>query len=290
MLVEPAEEEDFVFPDGTAERGSALLLAAMRLESHHGIGRAESAVADVVEAGAVPVIGARFGDDVDDCTAGASLLRTVGIRGDAELLDDFVGELVGRAIQAASLGEEGVVEIAAIDQEAVLKSAQATERKIAVGSGGERARVLRDAGREQYEIGEAAAVKGEIGDGAFVEEGGDGARLGIDEFGGAGNGEGFFESGDGEVKIQFGRSANVHMEERSFLRRHFVGDGAGNVIAGRQKFEREAALGIGSGGVTGAGGRVDGDHGSLGNEAAGRIENGALNGAGGCVLGEGEGS
>ena len=146
VLIESAEEEDFVFLDRTAERGSALLLAAVRLEGHHGIGRAEAAVADVVEAGAVPVVGAGFGDNVDDGAAGASLFRAVGVRGDAEFLDDFVGELVRRTVKAASLGEEGVVEVAAIDEETVLKSAQATERKITVGGGGEAARILRDAG------------------------------------------------------------------------------------------------------------------------------------------------
>src|SRR5208337_323666 len=217
MLIETAEEEDFIFPDGPGERGSALLLAAMGLEGHHRIGGAKSAVANVIETGAVPVVGAGLGDNVDDGAAGASLLRAVGIGGDAELLDDFVGELVGGAVKTASLGEEGVVEVAAIDEEAVLKSAQAAERKIAISGGGERARILRDAGREEHEIGKAAAVEGEIGDGAFIEESRDGAGLGVDEFGSAGNGECFFQSSDGEVEIEFGGSADIDVESRSFL-------------------------------------------------------------------------
>src|SRR4029077_17086902 len=113
----------------------------------------------------------------------------VGIGGDAEFLDDLGGELVGSAVTSASLGEEGVVEIAAIDQEAVLESAKAAEREIAVGGGGQAAGILGDAGREQHEIGEAAAIKGEIGDGAFVEEGGDGGGMGIDQGGGGGDGD-----------------------------------------------------------------------------------------------------
>ena len=96
VLIEAGEEEDFVFLDGTAEGGCALLLDAVRVESrsfrgdvrawpssgrlhwrnpqvHKGIGRAaEAAVADVIQAGAVPVIGAGLGDDVDDGAAGAS--------------------------------------------------------------------------------------------------------------------------------------------------------------------------------------------------------------------------
>ena len=125
VLIEAGEEEDFVFLEGTAKGGSALLLAAVRFEGHKGSsGAAEAAVADVIEAGAMPVIGAGLGDDVDYGAAGASLLSTVGIGGDAELLHDFVGELVGSAIEAAGLGKESVVEVAAIDEEAVLESAE----------------------------------------------------------------------------------------------------------------------------------------------------------------------
>ena len=91
----------------------------------------------------MPVIGAGLGDDVDYGAAGASLLSTVGIGGDAELLHDFVGELVGSAVETAGLGEESIVEVAAVDQEAVLKSANAAERKIAAGGGSEAARILR---------------------------------------------------------------------------------------------------------------------------------------------------
>ncbi len=38
VLIESGEEEDFIFLDRTAESGSALLLVAMGLESHEGIG------------------------------------------------------------------------------------------------------------------------------------------------------------------------------------------------------------------------------------------------------------
>jgi len=135
VLIETGEEEDFVFLEGTADGASALLLAAVGLEGHKGIGGSETAVANVIEAGAVPMIGAGFSDNVDDGAAGASEFGTVRIRGDAEFLHDFVGELVGGAIEAASLGEEGVVEVAAVDEETVLESAEAAEREIAVGGG-----------------------------------------------------------------------------------------------------------------------------------------------------------
>jgi hypothetical protein len=108
------------------------------------------------------VIRARFGDDVDDRAAGASLFRAVGIGGDAELLHDFGRELVGSAIASTSLGEEGIVVVAAIDEGGVLESANTAEGKIAVGGGSQAAGILRDTGREQCEIGEAPAVQGEI--------------------------------------------------------------------------------------------------------------------------------
>ena len=88
--------------------------------------------------------------------------------------------MVGSAIASAGLGEERIVEVAAVDQEAVLESAKAAEGEIAVSGGGEAAGILGDAGREQHEIGEAAAVEGEIGDGAFVEKSGDGGGVRID--------------------------------------------------------------------------------------------------------------
>ncbi len=150
VLIESGEEEDLVLLDGTADGASALLLAAVRFEGQEGVGGPESAVADVIESGAVPVIGTGLGDYVNDRAAGASLFGAVGIGRDAELLHDFVRELVRSAIEAAGLGEEGVIEVAAIDQEAVLESAQSAEREIAVGGRGQAARVLRHAGREQH--------------------------------------------------------------------------------------------------------------------------------------------
>ena len=181
VLIESGEEENLVALQRTADGASDLLLAVVRLEREKRIGRAEGTVAQIVKAGAVQVIGAGLGDDVDDGAARASLLGAVGIGGDAELLHHLGGELVGSAIASARLGEEGVVVVAAVDEERVLKSANATEREIAVGGRSQAARILRDAGREQGEIGEASAVEWEIVQRAFVEQRGDGAGLGFDQ-------------------------------------------------------------------------------------------------------------
>ena len=288
VLIESAEEEDFVFLDGAADRASALLLAAVRLERHEGVGRAESAVADVIESGPVPVIGTGLGDNVDDGAAGASKFCAIGIRGDAKLLHDFVRKLIGSAIKPASLGIKGVVEVAAVDQEAVLESAQAAERKIAVVAERQAARVLRYARRKQHQIREAAAVDGQIGDGAFVEQRRDGGGLSIDELRGAGDGDFFLNAGYGEAEFQFGGRANVDMKLWSDLRRHPRGDDAGGVIAGRQKIDREAAFSIRGCRVTDAGGDIDDCDSRAGDAQVVEINDRAVNGAGSGVLAGGE--
>ena len=213
----------------------------------------------------MPVVGSGFGDDVNNSAAGASHFRSVGIGRDAELLHDFVRELVRSAIEAACLREECVVEVAAVDQEAVLESAQAAERKIAVGGRSQAARILRDAGREQHQIGEAPAVEREIADGAFVEQRGDAAGLSVDQGGSAGDGDVFVSAGDGETEFKFGSSADIDMKLRRDLRRHILRDRAGGVVAGRQQIEGESAFRVGDRGVASAGGRVDDRNGGAGN-------------------------
>ena len=152
VLVESGEEENLVALERAADGASDLLLAVVRLEREKRIGRAERTIAQIVERCAVHVIRAGFRHHVDDRAARASLLGAVGIRRDAKLLHHFGGEMIGRAITSARLRKECIVVVAAVDQEAVLKSANAAEGKIAVGGRGQAARILRDAGGEQREI------------------------------------------------------------------------------------------------------------------------------------------
>ena len=224
VLIESGEEENLVALERTADCASELLLAVVRLERlaipvnarawpsagwfdwRNGlvqkiISRTEGTVAEMVEGRSVQVIGAGLGDNVDDGAAGAALFGAVGRGGDAEFLHNFGGDFVGSAIASTRLGKEGVVEVAAVDQEAVLESPNAADREIAVGGGIQAARVLRDAGREQGKIGETAAVQGEIAEGALVEERGDAVGLGFDQGGCAGDGNTFVGAGDGEVEI-----------------------------------------------------------------------------------------
>src|SRR6202034_4146083 len=144
VLVESRKEEDFVPLERTSDGSSDLLLAIVWLEREKRISSAKRAVAQVIERSAVQMIGPGFGDDVDDCAAGASLFSTVSVGRDSKLLHDFGGELIGRAITSAGLREKSVVEIEAVDQSAVLESANAPKREVAIGGGSEAPRVLSD--------------------------------------------------------------------------------------------------------------------------------------------------
>ena len=76
------------------------------------------------------------------------MFRSVAVRSYPKLADDFITELVGGAVAAASLGEEGVVVIRAVDQKTGLESPDAAERKVAVAAGCEAAGVLGYAGSQ----------------------------------------------------------------------------------------------------------------------------------------------
>ena len=127
------------------------------------------------------VIRARLGDHVNHSSARASQFHTVGVGRDAKFLHHFCRNRVGSAVKSASLGEETVVEVAAIDQKAVLEPANASEREIAIGGRSQAARVLRDARRKQRQVGKSAAVERNIGERAFIENGGNRAGLGVDQ-------------------------------------------------------------------------------------------------------------
>ena len=231
------------------------------------------------------VVGTGFGDDVDDGAAGAALFSAVGIGRDAKLLYYFSGELVRSAIPSAGLREKGVVVVAAVDEGGVLESANAAEGEIAVGGGGQAARIFRDARGEQGEIGETAAVQRQIVYCAFVEQRGDGAGLGFDQRRRAGDGDIFVGSCDGKVIFENGGGADVQVQLGRDLGRHALGDDTGGVIAGRKQIESKISFGVAGRGITRAGCGVDDDNGGSSYAASGGILDRAANGSGGGVLG-----
>src|SRR5271165_1131659 len=100
-----------------ATHGEAeLLLLRARLEIQQRLGGSKCAIANEIEIASVELIGAGFRDHVDDRASGSSQFCAVGVRGDPELLHNFIRELVRSAIAAACLREEGIVVVSPVYQ------------------------------------------------------------------------------------------------------------------------------------------------------------------------------
>ena len=119
VLIEPGKEENLVSLDRAAECASDLLLAAVRFEREEREARPERTIAQIVKPGAVKMIGSRFGDDVYDGSPCPALFRAVGVGRYPEFLHDLGRELIRSTITAASLGEERIVVVAAVDKKKV---------------------------------------------------------------------------------------------------------------------------------------------------------------------------
>src|SRR5271157_2343716 len=159
MLVKACIEKNTVSANRSPQGAAELQLAIIRLAGGERLLSVEVAVAEVIERAAMPIVAAGLGHHVEHPTASPAEFGTVGVRRDAELLDDFIAELIRRAITSSRLRVKRVIVVGAVHQEVVLEAADAAEGQIAVGVGGETARVLRHAGGQQREIGEAAAVQ-----------------------------------------------------------------------------------------------------------------------------------
>src|SRR6185369_11183785 len=138
------------------------------------------AVAHEEKAGAMPIIAARLSDHIEDPSAGATQLGTVGVGGDAKFLDDLVAELIGGTIAAARLCEERVVVVGAVNQEVVLIAANSAKGQVAVGVGGQPTGILGYARSQQRKVGEAATVQRQSQNGLLHDIVGDLTGLGVD--------------------------------------------------------------------------------------------------------------
>ena len=170
VLIESSKEKCAVAFDGAAQGKSELLLLIVRLEIHERMLGRHGAVLKEIEIGSVQPIGTRFGDHVHHRTPGAPQVGAISVRGDAELLHHFVGELIGRAIAAAGLSEKGVVVVAAVHQIAGLVAADTAKGQVPIRTGGQPARVLRNSRRKQCEIGVTPSVEWQFVDGPFVNQ------------------------------------------------------------------------------------------------------------------------
>src|SRR5581483_3564030 len=125
VLIEPGEEEGAIAPDGPAERHPELVLLAAGLHIQHRTAGVETAVAEIVEPGAMELVRSRFCDYIHHRATRAPGFGRRRILRYPELLNDLIRELIGRAISPARLSEERVVVVASVHQIAGLKTSNA---------------------------------------------------------------------------------------------------------------------------------------------------------------------
>src|SRR4051794_15411467 len=231
------EEEMLLLHDRPAEAEAVLievirtLHARRRLDRVDVVVRVVAAVAQKVERGAVELVRARLGNDVDDAPARAAVLGRVGVGVDLELLHGVLRKLVRRAARAGAaerLAEEGVVIVRAVNDERIQCAALAGEADVA------EAYVAHDAGRGQREVDEAPAVGRQVLNRSLANHRGHRGAAGIDQRCRGGDGDAFghalFElEVDGRLRADVDDDRRVleRLESRQ-LARH-------GIVAGRQQ-------------------------------------------------------
>jgi hypothetical protein len=220
------EEEQFVALDGAAE-GAAEVVVAVFAAGGEEVAGVEFIVAEEFEEGAVKVVGAGFGDDVDLGAAVAAVVGGVGVAFDADFGDGVEvdhGEVVA---------VEGVDVAAAVEGPIVGAGLTAAEGEGDAGVGAE-AGLLglhgADTGLEGHQLGEAAGIEGEFLDLGAIDGGADVGRGGVD-LGGAGfNADGVGDRADGELGVDADglRGADSDVVGFGFLEAGFFeGEGVG---------------------------------------------------------------
>ena len=160
LLVVGGEEEGPVLLDGPSEGEAELPLAEVRLPLQAVVaGRARQgrALAEEVQ-GAAQLVAARLGDDVDEAAAGTAELGVGPLGHHDHLLHGVEIEGEGRALAAALLAEEGVVEIRAVHGDVVVDPPLPGDAQLVA------VRSLDDGGarRQQGQVEEVAAVVGQV--------------------------------------------------------------------------------------------------------------------------------
>ena len=276
MLVKACIEEHAVSANRSPQSAAELLLAIAGLAGGERLLGIERTVAQIVERAAMPFVVARLGYHVENPAARPAEFGTVGVRRDPELLDDFVAELIRRAITSARLGVKGIVVIGAVHQEVVLEAADTAEREIAIRVGGETARVLRYSRGKQREIGEATPVQRQVRNRPLRNDGRNRdplcfLRLGLSDYGD------IFRPADGrQPHLHLLYSANVELNGSAARCRHARRPGAHYVAAGQQHAEAEIASGVRHGLAVKAVFRIDDGHRSRSNASSGDVLDDAI--------------
>ena len=145
--------------------------------------------------------------------------------------------MIGRAITATSLGEEGVVVIAAVHQITGLEATNPAKRQIAIRAGRQTSRVLGNARSEQSKIGVTATVQGQLVDGSFVDQRRHSTGLGFDQRRLTRNRHRLFCSRDRKFEFKLRGATNVHLQAWGGLRGHSTGLCAPGIFPRRKQFE-----------------------------------------------------
>ena len=175
LLVVGEEEEGLVADDRAAQRGAELVLPEIGAEAAGPaageavgeIGREGVVLAEVVRRAAQPV-GARLGDDVEEPAARPAELGVRAVGDDDEVLDRVEVERERRALAAALLAEEGIVEVGAVHRDVVVDAALAADADL-VAVGALHDRHVR---RERREVEDVAPVVRQSLHGLDAEPGG----------------------------------------------------------------------------------------------------------------------
>ena len=167
--IERGEKEDLVGLERTAQRETGLEFGEVRLRLRGAVGalrRGRQRVVFVDEVGgALEVVGARFGDDGHKTGGGAAEFGRRAVGDDDEFLHGVEVEGEGRALTAALLTEEGVVEVGTVDRNVVLDTLLTVDRKFVA------VRTLNDRHTrgELGQLEEVAAVVGDAVDGFAID-------------------------------------------------------------------------------------------------------------------------
>ncbi len=217
--------------------------------------------------------------DVDHGAGRVVVLGAVVVGFDFELLNGVgagLHHLVGEALVAGAVG----VVVDAVEHEVVEFAALAVDvvRSVAAGVGAVFEQRLGDAGNEKREVGIGAAVEGQLGNFARVDDFAAGTGVRFEQVGGVGH---RYRLGDRtEFELEVDALAGVDGEiERAgfghFEAGHFRAD---TVRAEALVDEEKVAAAVGLGFERGAGAHVGQRNGGAGNGLGGGVENSSENG------------
>ncbi len=282
------EEEGAVAHDGPAERCAELIALEFGvglIGRGEVIARVEGGIAEKPVSGAVPIIRAAAGDDVELAGGITAEGGVVGVGKDFE----FANGVNGRDHADAVEHRAAVVNAIEGEEIGVFAAAIHIEREIAADGAGGALRRRSDAGDEQAEFDPVAAIEGQAGDLAIIDHGAKRSGSGLDDFGRGGD---YHRAGGGAADLQaeIVLPVLVHLQRdgmRELGKAGMLDFDA--VLAGGHGGEGETAFGAGSGGTGGAGVLADeGDFGA-GDDCAGLIFNHTADGAADGLRGGGGG-